>query len=858
LAFGDVTLNASIFFATIAAVLSIMRLLGWRIEPRYPRVTVIFTGLMGLVTLSFLFSIFLSSDLDYQIVHDYSSTDLPTAYKLSGSWAGQAGSLVLWTSLLLMAWTIEEIRWWWRARRGTEPSEEKEEEPEEEAMKDHRERARERRAKSARRAKATAEVPQGWLTLDLVRTVVMVIAIILLTATTALEPFAENEDLIPAEGRSLNPALRTPLMAIHPPIVFIAYALMTITFGAALAYALRGDKRWVDISRPWTRMAWLTLTLGIGIGAMWAYETLGWGGYWAWDPVETSSFIPWIALTAFMHAQVQHERSGGYRLLTPLLAGMGMFLVIFATFVTRSGVWASVHAYASASSGTAMDRVSEVISQSPSLYWIYAGMWIVLLATLFPSLWRLLRAKEEEPILPPRREGESVLEWLARGRTTMLSTVFLLSVSMLLTLLLLLAATDGDISPGEYHGRLAVFLVPLMVVLVICMGIRALDRRKASTAAVVAVVAGVVAWAINPGDMDPPIVWLGAVVGIFGILAVLMGGGRLIMRNLRSPRHILRMVGSNLLHMGVAMVFMAYCLSNVPAIPESTNVLEDASGTVELDDVSVVLEDRVWEQDTGVKDRGEDWDTFKGTVVVRKDGEVKSEGTVEVVSKWQYREFGTLTYEEGGVSKTLHGEVVAKELTSSQVLVRLQEYSKERPRSAVTDLRLPTSDLSPWPGLYIEAANLTGEIVRIEDETETWEGFLVSVESVRGNVTIATDGEEVVIPPTSVQKLWRKAYVSLAITDVYVHRSILEDTYVTVLYAQPMEDGTFSARVLVKTIPAMSFLWFGMYLMSAGVVLRPLEGLKVSPKGQKEAPDEAPGPENDGPEAMNAEEEEEG
>jgi cytochrome c biogenesis factor len=406
----------------------------------------------------------------------------------------------------------------------------------------------------------------------------------------------------------------------------------------------------------------------------------------------------------------------------------------------------------------------------------------------------------------------------------MFATVFLLSVTMLLVLLILLTATEGTVSPDEYHGRSAIFVVPLMAFLIICMAARTMDKRRATMAAGASLVAGLVAWAINPGGLDPGVVWFGAVIGMFGIAIIVTDGAKLVMRNLRNPRRILRRVGSNVLHLGLAMVFMAYCLSNITVAPEVIGVTDGDGESVDLDEVSILVQDRVWEENTGVQTRGEDWDSFTGKVVVTKDGEAKAEGTFQVISSWQYRELGTLTYREGGEAKAIDGEVVDKRITSSETLVKVQSLSDPM-LSAVTDLRFPNSDISPWPALFNEMEILTGDILRISDDVNTWEGFLVSVEALRGNVTMVVDGEEVVIPGPSVQKLWRKAYVSLAITDVFVHSTVLKDTYVTVLSAHPLEDGTFSARIMVSEVPAMFFLWLGMYLMSAGVLLRPLERL---------------------------------
>ena len=160
---------------------------------------------------------------------------------------------------------------------------------------------------------------------------------------TNWNPFALRYDV--PYGQGMNPLLRNPWMAVHPPVLFLGYAAFTIPFAAAIANLLTGDKNWIVISRDWMRIAWLFLTLGIGLGGFWAYEVLGWGAwYWTWDPVETSSFIPWVAATAYLHAQTRTSH-GEYKFLAPMLAVVTFILVIFATFVTRSGMWASVHSW---------------------------------------------------------------------------------------------------------------------------------------------------------------------------------------------------------------------------------------------------------------------------------------------------------------------------------------------------------------------------------------------------------------------------------------------------------------------------------------------------------------------------------
>jgi cytochrome c-type biogenesis protein CcmF len=189
-------------------------------------------------------------------------------------------------------------------------------------------------------------------------------ALLLISLTN---PF-ELLPLVPAEGVSLNPLLQNFWMVIHPPIIFAAYALWTIPFAYAFAALVTGqlDATWLRGIRRWTLAAWACLGIGILVGAWWAYLELGWGGYWGWDPVENSSLIPWLVATALVHSAIIQERRDMFRAWNVFLAALTFVLTIFATFVTRSGLIQSVHAFA----------------QSPIGYYYLAYMLLVLAATV--------------------------------------------------------------------------------------------------------------------------------------------------------------------------------------------------------------------------------------------------------------------------------------------------------------------------------------------------------------------------------------------------------------------------------------------------------------------------------------------
>lgn len=273
------------------------------------------------VTLSMLLLIFhlLIVNASYDYVFSHSSTDLAWYYRISALWAGQEGSLLLWAWAILMMLLLVQH---------TGPT------------------------------KQLA----GTRLMELTRMISLAVSSVLLLLLVLKNPFAAYHVVsdvgveltnwnpfvalyeVPY-GQGMNPLLRNPWMAVHPPVLFLGYAAFTIPFAAAIANLLTKDDRWTDIAKDWMRIAWLFLTLGIGLGGFWAYEVLGWGAwYWTWDPVETSSLIPWITSTAFLHARTRTSY-GEYGFLAPLLAVLSFILVIFATFVTRSGMWASVHSW---------------------------------------------------------------------------------------------------------------------------------------------------------------------------------------------------------------------------------------------------------------------------------------------------------------------------------------------------------------------------------------------------------------------------------------------------------------------------------------------------------------------------------
>ena len=163
-----------------------------------------------------------------------------------------------------------------------------------------------------------------------------------------LEPVRARSIPAPAEGRDLNPLLQDPGLAIHPPLLYLGYVGFSMTFAFAMAALIEGriDAVWARAVRPWTLLAWTFLTLGIAMGSYWAYYELGWGGCWFWDPVENASLMPWLAGTALLHSVVVMEKREALKVWTILLAILTFSLSLLGTFLVRSGVLTSVHAFA--------------------------------------------------------------------------------------------------------------------------------------------------------------------------------------------------------------------------------------------------------------------------------------------------------------------------------------------------------------------------------------------------------------------------------------------------------------------------------------------------------------------------------
>jgi cytochrome c-type biogenesis protein CcmF len=258
-----------------------------------------------LVSLAFaaLAYAFQENDFSVRYVADHSNTRLPAMYRFAAVWGGHEGSLLLWLEMLAI-WTV------------------------------------------------SVAIFSRQMPLAMVARVIAVLGLIstgfLLFVLTTSNPF-ERLFPVPMEGKDLNPLLQDPGLVIHPPMLYMGYVGFSVAFAFAIAALLAGrlDVAWARWSRPWTLVAWVFLSFGIGLGSWWAYTELGWGGWWFWDPVENASLMPWLVGTALIHSLMVTEKRGSFKAWTVLLAISAFSLSLLGTFLVRSGVLNSVHAFAS-------------------------------------------------------------------------------------------------------------------------------------------------------------------------------------------------------------------------------------------------------------------------------------------------------------------------------------------------------------------------------------------------------------------------------------------------------------------------------------------------------------------------------
>ncbi|NNU43931.1 heme lyase CcmF/NrfE family subunit [Ramlibacter montanisoli] len=413
---------------------------------------------------------FVNNDFSMLVVAQHSNSQLPTPYRIAAVWGGHEGSMLMWV-LMLCLWGVAVSIFSQRL-----PS-----------------------AFVARVLGVMGLLGTGFL------------SFLLFTSN----PFVR---LLPAaaEGRDLNPLLQDPGMVIHPPMLYMGYVGFSVAFAFAIAALLTGrlDATWARWSRPWTTIAWMFLTLGIAIGSWWAYYELGWGGWWFWDPVENASFLPWLVGTGLIHSLAVTEKRGAFRSWTVLLAIFAFSFSLLGTFLVRSGVLTSVHAFATDPKRGVFILVFLIAVVGSSLVLFAARAPKVGLGGKFSAVSR------ESMLL-----ANNVLFSVAAA-SVMLGTLYPL---------LLDALELGKISVGPPYFE-AVF-VPLMAPAVFLMGIGPLTRWKEAS---VPELAKRLRWALGAAVLATAVSLVagGSLLSSFGVLLAAWVAGTTVLALLERTRNL--------------------------------------------------------------------------------------------------------------------------------------------------------------------------------------------------------------------------------------------------------------------------------------------------------------------------------
>jgi cytochrome c-type biogenesis protein CcmF len=497
---------------------------------------------------------FIVNDFSVMYVASHSNSELPLMYRISAVWGAHEGSLLLWV-LMLSLWTVCV-------------------------------------------AGMSRNLPDPLVCKALGVLGMVTVGFLLFTLATS-NPF---ERLIPAalDGRDLNPLLQDPGLAIHPPMLYMGYVGFSVAFAFAVAAMLEGrlDSSWARWTRPWTIAAWSFLTVGIALGSWWAYYELGWGGWWFWDPVENASFMPWLVGTALMHSLIVTEKRGLFKSWTLLLAVAAFSLSLLGTFLVRSGVLVSVHAFAT----------------DPT-----RGVFILMLLAFFIGGSLLLYAWRA-----PSLAQSGGFHTVSRESFLLFNNMLLVISALLILIgtlypLFLDALGMGKISVGPPYFS-TVFIIPtLPMVLLMSMGMHAAWKRASAEQLL-----GKLKW-LGLGAAVLAVAVPLFVYGGFGLLLAigLFSAFWLMGSSLREPvRWVIRrrslrgyprsMLGMSIAHFGIAVFVLGVAVTSAFSIEQDAGMTPGDSQSIAGYDFRFL----------GTRDvEGPNFSAVEGEVLVSKEGE---------------------------------------------------------------------------------------------------------------------------------------------------------------------------------------------------------------------------------------------
>ncbi len=511
----------------------------------------------GFMVISFLCLTwaFIENDFTVKYVANNSNSMLPFGYRIAAVWGAHEGSLLLWT-LALAGWTLGV------AYTGRHMAE---------------------------------------------RFVARVIGVLGMVSVGfyAFTLFTSNpfERLVPAapDGADLNPLLQDPALVIHPPMLYIGYVGFAVAFAFAVAAMLEGrlDREWARWTRPWTTAAWMFLTIGIALGSWWAYYELGWGGWWFWDPVENASFMPWLVGTALIHSLAVTEKRGLFKSWTLLLAIAAFSLSLLGTFLVRSGVLVSVHAFASDPARGAF---------------ILAFLGIVVGTALALYAWRA-----------PTMDSDAGFRPLSRETFLLLNNVLLVITAALVLLgtlypLFLDGLGLGKISVGPPFFDIA-FVIPMLpLALLIGVGMNtawrsgdkhAIWRQVRIPLLIAVVLATLVPWLIY--GRITPLIFTGMLAAFFVAFTAVQDPLKRLVGKRTGPRQSRSVTGMQLAHLGVGMFIIG--VTAVMSYGEEADMSARPGETISVAGYDFTMR--------GLREvQGPNYDAIEAEFEVRRDGDL--------------------------------------------------------------------------------------------------------------------------------------------------------------------------------------------------------------------------------------------
>ncbi len=459
---------------------------------------------LGIQTASLILLIyfFYTTNLDYKYVSDYSSKDLDLFYKLSGLWAGRDGTLLIWVWSATLFMVLER-------KYNTNNDKQKE----------------------------------------LTTTICCLLIFSLSLIQLYINPFTKNE-ITPEVGNGLNPLLLSPYMIVHPPIVFISYGMIVLLYAAGMAHLITGEENWNESIKRWGRASWIGMSMALILGGYWAYVTLGWGGYWAWDPVETAGLLPWLSMTTLLHTSVMSRRKKTYVVLGPLLAMLTFILVLLESFVTRGGIWSSVHSFIVEETGGTFSRLWFVLENDISV----RGFFIMIILSIIITLYLVIRKYKKQEIGDIQKFDN--LNEVFSEENTFFAAIYTQLLILTVTLVLLLVRSKGYMAPEVFEIRLAPFMVLLAAIFTIHTLRPFFEMKNILIITSLGVFFSLIYSLLSEGR--------GWMVGAMAPWAVICGFSILKYMNHHRNKKLLGMLrawGPYTAHLGFMLIIVGYCFS---------------------------------------------------------------------------------------------------------------------------------------------------------------------------------------------------------------------------------------------------------------------------------------------------------